>query len=287
MLDPLIVSLPDGRRHLCHGPIDLVIEAWGAPEEVAAAHAQAQARFPTLLPRLVEELALLRRPVGESPAGPIAQRMRWACLPFSDQDFITPMAAVAGAVADEMLAIMLDRRRLEKIVVNNGGDIAFHLAPGARFSAELIANDETLEIAGRIEVASDQRGRGLATSGRGGRSLSLGIADAVTVLADTAAAADAAATLIANAVDCPSSAVHRAPANSLDPDSDLGDLPAVVRVGPLRTEEVDRALAAGVARAELFKTQGLIEAAVLSLRGERRLVGAGPLSIESVGSLIA
>ena len=45
--------------------------------------------------------------------------------------------------------------------------------------------------------------RGIATSGWRGRSFSLGIADAVTVLAATAAEADAAATVIANAVDLP------------------------------------------------------------------------------------
>lgn len=288
MWEPLIASLPDGRRHLQHGPINLIVEAWGTREEVAAAHAQAEARFPDILPLLVTELSVLRRPVGAtSPRGAVAQRMRWACLPFSDARFITPMAAVAGAVADEVLAAMTKGRRLTKVVVNNGGDIAFHLDEGESLSAGLIANDETLESAGHITVPAHRRGRGLATSGRGGRSHSLGIADAVTVLADTAAAADAAATLIANAVDCRTPAVRRAPAISLDPDSDLGERPVVVEVGPLDPAEIDRALAAGVACAELFRAQGLIEAAALSLRGTRRVVGDITPDIESTRSLSA
>ena len=66
--------------------------------------------------------------------------------------------------------------------------------------------------------------RGVATSGWRGRSFSLGIADAVTVLAATAAAADAAATIIANAVDLPGHpAIARRPASELEDDSDLGD----------------------------------------------------------------
>ena len=87
--------------------------------------------------------------------------------------------------------------------------------------------------------------RGIATSGWRGRSFSLGIADAVTVLADRAAAADAAATIIANAVDLPGHpAIVRVPACELAPDSDLGRAPG--HPGRGRTEprdEVNQALA--------------------------------------------
>ena len=72
-------------------------------------------------------------------------------------------------------------------------------------------------------IDADDPARGIATSGRHGRSFSLGIADAVTVLARTASQADAAATIIANAVDLPGHpAIVRCPANELQPDSDLG-----------------------------------------------------------------
>jgi uncharacterized protein len=86
-----------------------------------------------------------------------------------------------------------------------------------------VVDPDNPRMPGAIEITRDMPVRGIATSGRHGRSLSLGIADSVTVLAATAAAADAAATLIANAVDLPGhAAVRRAPACSLDPDSDLG-----------------------------------------------------------------
>lgn len=274
MWEPTAARLPDGRVHLQHGPIDLVLEAEGPAQEVEAAYAQAHSHFPDILPRLASELALLRAPVGAaSPRGPVAQRMRWACLPFSDQAFVTPMAAVAGAVADEVLAAMTRGRRLAKAYVNNGGDVAFHLAPGARIGIGLVADLERLEPAGRLDLDAGQPGRGLATSGRGGRSFSLGIADAVTVLAETAAQADAAATLIANAVDVGDPAVSRRPAVDLDPDSDLGERLVATAVGPLSDAAIDRALAAGLARASLFRAQGLILGAVLSLRGRRRVLG--------------
>jgi ApbE superfamily uncharacterized protein (UPF0280 family) len=116
--------------------------------------------------------------------------------------------------------------------------------------------------------------RGIATSGWRGRSFSLGIADAVTVLAATGAAADAAATIIANAVDLPGHpAVLRAPAVTLQADSDLGAIPVTTAVGPLTPGEIDAALAAGAARAEALRAEGLIAAAALFLDGAVRVVG--------------
>ena len=110
---------------------------------------------------------------------------------------------------------------LTRAYVNNGGDIAFHSAQGARFRMAVAGLDGA--ALGRIDVGFADAAHGVATSGWGGRSFSLGIADAVTVLARTASEADVAATMICNAVDLPGHpGVGRAPADSLQPDSDLG-----------------------------------------------------------------
>ena len=115
--------------------------------------------------------------------------------------------------------------------------------------------------------APRDRVRGVATSGWRGRSFSLGIADAVTVLARTRRVADAAATLIANAVDLPGHpAIRRAPARDLDPQSDLGERLVTVAVGPLTRDEIDAALRPALAEAELWRDRGLIEAAALQPR---------------------
>lgn len=129
-------------------------------------------------------------------------------------------------------------------------------------------------FADRIMIGFADPVRGIATSGWRGRSHSLGIADAVTVLARTAAEADAAATLIANAVDLPGHpAIRRVPACELAPDSDLGDRPVTVDVGPLKPGETAEALGRGLALAEEFRQRGLIEAAALFLGGEMRFSG--------------
>ena len=268
--------LPDGRLHLQHGPIDLVIEAFGPLAEVRRAYWQAVQAFDGLLEALTLELHLLRRPLGEAPPtlyGPVAKRMLAAVWPHRDIH-VTPMAAVAGSVADHVLAALRRDRRLTKAYVNDGGDIAFHLTGGESFRAGLVPDLTQATMEGLAEIPFESPVRGIATSGSGGRSLSLGIADAVTVLARDAAAADAAATLIANAVDLPNhSAISRAPASSLDPDSDLGDLPVTLDIGPLGDGEIGEALAAGLQCAHAMREAGHIHAAVLSLRGRFAMCG--------------
>lgn len=259
----------DGRLHLQHGPIDLIVESFGASDEVERSYRQAIDRFGDILPTLVRELPALRRPVGEAYPllqGPVARRMAEAVWPHRAV-FITPMAAVAGAVADEMLQAMLARRTLDKAYVNDGGDIAIHLSPGHSLRAGIFAQ----ALDGAVTLTHDRPVRGIATSGRGGRSFSLGIADSATVLARTAAAADAAATLIANAVNVDHPAIERRPARDLDPDSDLGDLPVTVAVDDLPGDLVDEALDRGAAEARRLRQLGLIDSAAISLLGQWRL----------------
>jgi len=275
---PLIRLLPDGRRiHLHDGPIDLVIEAWGTPAAVKAAHRAAAARLNGLLDALCGELAILRAPVGAHspvPAGPVAYRMYQSVLPYAAQGFITPMAAVAGAVAEAVLAAMVAAAPLDRAYVNNGGDIALHLAPGTQFTTGLIDRPDRPSLIGKAVVRAEDGVRGIATSGRHGRSFSLGIADAVTILAASAADADAAATIVANAVDLPGyPGIHRVPADSLDPDSDLKTLPVTRDVPILPVPERDQALAAGLARAARLMTEGRIVAASLHLQGVTRTIG--------------
>ncbi len=279
---PQSAVLPDGKRlHLHYGPIDLVIGAAGARREVGRAFDQAHARFGDILPVLVEELALLRRPV-TSPRvrarGPVARRMMDAAWPHR-RVFVTPMAAVAGAVADEMLAALVAGRDLRTAYVNNSGDIAFHLAAGESLTLGMVGDLHRPAIDGLARLSHEHPVRGIATSGWAGRSHSLGIADAVTVLAPTAAAADVAATLIANAVDFDHPAVMRRPAREIDDDSDLGERLVTVAVGDLDAAAIETALDAGARAAEAMRRDGRVEAVVMMLQGETRVIGQAPRAI--------
>jgi hypothetical protein len=259
--------LPDGRLHLQQGPIDIVAEAFGEAAAVEAAYCRAARRFVPVLSGLVAELPALRS-VDGTVRDEIGQAMAAAVAPFRPA-FITPMAAVAGAVADAVVAAMAGPG-ITRAYANNGGDIAIWLAPGAELTAALAVSAGT----DRVTLRAADRVRGIATSGWQGRSFSLGIADSVTVLAPTAAMADAAATMIANAVDLPGHpGITRRPATDLKSDSDLGHRPVTVAVPPLGAADRARALAAGLAAAEGFRARGLIAGAALYLQGEARMTG--------------
>ncbi len=269
--------LLDSRRlHLHDGPIDLILEAFGELVEVNAAYDAAIGRFAHVLDELCEELPLLRSPAGPNaawPKGTTTKRMAAAVAPYAAGMFITPMAAVAGAVAEEILEAMTSAAPLSKAYVNDGGDIALHLAPGEQFVIGLIDRPDRPSLFGSASLHARDRVRGIATSGWRGRSFSRGIADAVTVLAATAAMADAAATVVANAVDLPEHpGIQRAPARSLSPDSDLGDLQVTQHVCRLSADEITPALQAGMEMAERLRRDCLIHSAALHLQGVTRLL---------------
>ena len=243
-MQPIRKLLEDGRWHFHHGPIDLVISVDGELDATDRALTACWQRFAEILPELAAELSLLRQPIKQVTwmSSPVARRMVRACWPHRLQ-FITPMAAVAGAVADELIGFFAAEPEIRRASINNGGDIALHLQPGERF-----------------------------TIGRG-RSMSLGIADSVTVLAQSAAMADAAATMIANAVNAQHEVIRRAPASTLKDDTDLGDLLVTTHVGPLPAVLIQQALDEGAKYAQHLLGEGLIFAAALTLQGQSRLVG--------------
>ena len=269
----------DGRWHFQHGPIDCILGADGDTAAIGAAVEASWQRFREVLDELVGELPLLRRDLSTGappePRGPIARRMVAACAPHAANGgcFITAMAAVAGSVAQELLA-PFERDGIERAYVNNGGDIALRLVAGQCFHIGWVTDPlhATLDGAWHVDAASPVRG--VATSGWRGRSFSLGIADSVTVLATSAADADAAATVIANAVDLAGDRrVRRAPAASLRDDSDLGERLVTTQVSTLDAGSIDRALASGATRAAREIAAGRVHAAALCLQGRVRLCG--------------
>lgn len=276
---PALFEQPSARRlqgnrlHLAQGPIDLVIGAFGPALAIERAYEAAILRFDGLLDCLVSVLARLRAPVGAADGlPPTARLMHAATAPFAER-FITPMAAVAGAVADTVIGAIGTVPGIERAYVNNRGDIAVHLTPGQVLDVGVVPELRRPLRVASIRLRHEDGIGGVATSGWDGRSFSLGIADAVTVLARTAAEADAAATMIANAVTLDDPAIRRQPAVDLDPDSDLGPRLVTVEVGELAEQAVAVALDNGAVYAEVLLRQGLIRGAMLVLKGKVLVVG--------------
>ena len=273
--------MADNRLHLQHGPIDLILHVDASEEIRKRLYSTAKKRFSTVLQELVVEMDLLKQPWSadlQDPKGGIAQKM---CFAVRGSDiFVTPMAAVAGAVADEVLEAMLNEAKntdpcleeIQRMYVNNGGDIAFWLNAGESFSIGVVDNPGIPELNARVSLAYESPVRGIATSGWRGRSQSLGIADAVTVLAGSAATADAAATLIANDVNVYYPGILKRPASEVKDESDLGMLPVTVDVPPLPVDQISEALKRGAQTAGNFIRTGKIEAAYLSLQKQTLVV---------------
>ena len=235
----------------------------------------------------MQEWPVLRLPVqAHQPCplqGAVARRMWQACLPWAAQHFITPMAAVAGSVAQSLIA-SYDRPGVARAWVNNGGDIALHLTPGQSARVGLYADlarlpahgwGQDIQLDGALEVTHAMPVRGVATSGWRGRSFSFGIADSVTVLAATAAHADAAASMIANAVNVDHPGIVRQPAHSLRDMTDLGDLAVTVDVPRLPAHLVHQALQNGWQCARECQAQGLMAAAFLVCQGQSMALTLG------------
>ena len=182
---------------------------------------------------------------------------------------LTPLAAVAGATSD-MVADYVARAGATKIIVDNGGDIAIRLREGETATVGLRLN---LMSPDYKYLALIDRDCGICTSGIGGRSFTLGVADGVTVVAHQAAIADAAATFLGNKTVVTSPKVKRVLAESVYPDTDLVGVEVTHSVGALSDEEIDTAMNMGKAEALRLTESSLIYGAVISVKDHVDTIG--------------
>jgi ApbE superfamily uncharacterized protein (UPF0280 family) len=229
---------------------------------------------------LAEFQGYLRRRMRELPAGrplpPVVRRAAQACRAVDSG--LTPLAAVAGAVADEVadfaLALGADR-----VVVNNGGDIAVRLSPGQalRVGVEPPGQDEggPSPVMGRLNLCGGDGIGGVASSGWRGRSHSSGVADLVTVWARSAARADAAATALGNAAQAQGDESRSVTAQEIDPDSGLGGQRVTTQVGPLSRSQRLAALRGARDLARRLHGRGLIMGCLVLVQGEALLLDQG------------
>jgi hypothetical protein len=179
---------------------------------------------------------------------------------------LSSLAAVAGASADEAADAAMNLGA-DKVIVNNGGDIAIRLAPQEEASVGVKAPNAQ-QLLGRLNVNGRQGIGGVASSGWAGRSLSTGVADLVTVWAENACLADAAATFIAGRTTTSRIPVERAKAVELDCSSDLGDRLVTTKVGRLSGLQRYQAFKKGARAAEELLQRGLIRGCLISLQGD-------------------
>ena len=254
-----ITLLKDGSAVAECGPMRIRISAWvgrlAQPQEAMRAARESMA-FLEDVARDRQRLMASWASVAHSDLGSVGRRMWESVAMVGDQD-LTPMASVAGTIAEEV-ADFLAGRGMTRVIVDNGGDIAFRLTQGEEVRVGLRPKVSQGLVSHFLLLEGSRSSWGVATSGLGGRSLTRGIAWAATVLAERASLADAAATAVANAtwVDCPEA--KRTKAGDLDPGSDIAHLEVTVEVGGLPEEVARLGLEKGLERASRLMEKGVI-----------------------------
>ena len=250
------------------GPMRLVISAsvGKVPQPDTAARA-AQEAFVFL-----EAVAEARRSMGKpySPStyrakNPLVARMIESVSAVGDED-LSPMAAVAGTIADGVAEFLMDRG-MTRVVVDNGGDISVRLQGDESVTVGIRPEVGIHEISHWIALGPERRSWGIATSGLSGRSLTRGIASAVTALAENASLADAAATAVANASFVENAQVIRRPAQEMDPYTDIPGIPVTFKTGPLNETVKALAVERALKRAQELIAGGVILGAFVAVQG--------------------
>jgi len=269
MRQKAIHALDGGRIMAEYGPMRLVISACvGKVPQRDVCVSAAQEAFSCF-----ERVAALKKELS-SPftrdlmclEDSIARAMVESVREMGDED-LTPLAAVAGALADAV-ADFLFERGMTRVLVNNGGDISVRLLGDELVRVGLGPAAWQSPAWNVIVLDSSFSSWGVATSGLGGRSFTRGVASSVTVLATAACLADAAATAVANASFVEDASVIRRKAGEIDPGTDIPDLEVTLRVGPLSREKRYRAIGKALRRAEDLVEKGVILGASVSVDGE-------------------
>lgn len=216
--------------------------------------------------RLKERLRQTYSDIPPDLADPMALEMIWSTLVVGDRD-LTPMAAVAGTIADAV-ADYLASRGMTKVVVNNGGDIAVRLQGEEPVTVGIRTDVQKEEFSHVITLDPAGNSWGVATSGLGGRSFTRGIASATTVIARNASMADAAATTIANSSFVEDPEVIQRSAEEIDPDTDIQGIPVTVKVGALDEDVKNMALSRAFKRASGLIEKGVIFGAFVAVDGK-------------------
>jgi ApbE superfamily uncharacterized protein (UPF0280 family) len=281
-----ILLLGDSTLLVECGPMRMFIEAseHGIPRPDACRKAAEQAVG------FLEEVAAVKHTLAapaittpEPEKGTLAHTMWEAGRIIGDPD-LTPMAAVAGAMAGAT-ADYLEDLGMTRVLVNNGGDLAIRLRGEEQVYVGIRPEVQGTAVSHRILVTPETSIRGVCTSGLGGRSFTRGIASAATVLASNTAYADAAATALGNATFVPSRSVVQRPADSLYPDTDLKHLDVTVSVGDLTQTEITLALGQAISKAEGLTDRGIIEGACLFVQGRMAATSALAAQLEALEPL--
>ncbi len=278
-----IIQIDDQTIQAECGPMRLTIQAFKTgTSQLALARKAAKTAFSYLacIAGYRRDLCRPAQKITRLPDDRLARQMIISAQSIGDDD-LTPMAAVAGTLADAV-ADWIYRHGASKVVVNNGGDIAIRMADSESVTVGIRTDIRRPDITYVLDLNGSRPTWGVTTSGFGGRSFTRGIASAVTVVADQASIADTAATAIANACTVTDAAIVRKPARALDPATDIPDIDVTVAIGPLPSEKKQIALNRALEKANVLVREKHIIGALLTIDGEKVITTGLQLFLRSL-----
>ena len=260
--------IEDDKLFIENGPTNIIAEAFSSEKkEIYNLICEYSSKF---LKDLSLEIEKLKKPTSQKNkfVSDIANTMFEATKLFLP-NFVTPMASVAGSISELLLLKVLEKFKVNKIYINNGGDISLYISKNEKFNFSI--SGKTVCV---IEYSDIAGFGGIATSGWKGRSFSMGIADSVTVIAEKASVADAAATIIGNYIDLKNSnKVKKTAANNLYEETDLNDKLITVSVENLTENEIRQAMSKGRNISEHYISKNLIKSVIINLQDNILILG--------------
>jgi len=260
--------IEDDKLFIENGPTNIIAEAFSSEKiEIYNLICEYSSKF---LKDLSLEIRTLKKPTSHKNefVSEIANTMFNSTKLFLP-NFITPMASVAGSISELLLLKVLEEFEVKKMYINNGGDISLYITKDEKFNFSV--GGETSFV---VEYADTDGLGGIATSGWKGRSFSMGIADSVTVIAEKASIADAAATIICNHIDLKNSKkIKKTIANNLYEDTDLNNKLITVSVENLTETEIRQAISMGKIISEYYISKKFIKAVIINLQDNILILG--------------
>ena len=268
----MIRELGPGKIYFEYGPVQMTVEAKCGDQPLLAEIRKAAEAIPDVLESLVEVLAIAKQPwprIDRTRNFPPVLRCMLESVAMTQDATLTPMAAVAGTFAD-ILADNLIGAGATKVIVNNGGDIALRLKMNETTRVGISPKSGGAQPSHYLPLNAKSGIGGVTTSGLGGRSLTLGVADAVVVMGRNASIADACSTLIANTTDVACSQVHREPAQRVFPDTDIPEMWVTTHVDDLPDWAIREALSRGLEKTTTLVRKKIILGAIIFVAGKMR-----------------
>ena len=236
-------ELAPGKILFNYGPTTMVVLADKKGEPLTDLIIQAFDIIDSSLTEITKDLPKLKHYPGDidpETLGRLPKKMLDAVLRTGDPT-LTPMAAVAGCISDEV-ADWIFEQGATRVMVNNGGDVALRLAPGENVKLGIVTSLKTSQMDRVVNIKAEDGIGGICTSGLGGRSFTRGIADGVTVFSSRCIFADAMATHIANCSYVETENIARIKAKHVDPNTDIPELEVVLSVEDLKGKEIKQSL---------------------------------------------